>query len=73
MKSVPTFSNDHKKLVPVRNSIYHDDCVGEDLFQGDDDDDEKRLRPLSRPFVPRSWSGNTTSVQTPAWCDNNTS
>ena len=40
MKSVPTFSNDHEKLVPVRNSIYHDDWVGEDLFQGDDDDDE---------------------------------
>ena len=72
MKSVPTFSDDHKKLVPVRNSTYHD-LVGEDLFRRDNDDDEQRLRPLSRPFVPRSWSGNTMSVQTPAWCDNNTS
>ena len=32
----------------------------------------RRRRTLSRPFVPRSWSGNTTSVQTPARCDNNT-
>ena len=33
----------------------------------------RRRRTLSRPFVPRSRSGNTTSVQTPARCDNNTS
>ena len=33
MKNVSTFSNDHEKLVPIRNSIYHDDLVGEDLFK----------------------------------------
>ena len=33
MKNVTTFSNDHEELVSVRNSIYHDDLVGEDLFK----------------------------------------